>query len=51
MAPPITSGQPKPESVSIQPAIDGLMAEARLRGTEVTLAAAVRSPGVTTAIT
>src|SRR5215471_8731620 len=48
MAPPITSGQPKPESVSSQPAIEGLMAEARLRGTEVTLAAAVRSAGVTT---
>ena len=31
--------------------IEGLMAEARLRGTEVMLAAAVRSAGVTTAIT
>src|SRR5262249_15008555 len=33
------------------PAIVGLMAAARLRGTEVTLAAAGRSAGVTTAIT
>src|SRR5688572_14724600 len=33
------------------PARSGLTAEARLRGTAVTLAAAARSPGVTTAIT
>ena len=33
------------------PAIAGLAAAARLRGTEVTLAAAARSGGVTTAIT
>jgi len=31
--------------------MEGLMAEARLRGTEVMLAAAVRSAGVTTAMT
>ena len=37
--------------VSSTPAIAGLMEEARLRGTAVTLAAAVRSAGVTTAIT
>jgi hypothetical protein len=37
--------------VKSQPAISGPIADARLRGTEVTLAAAGRSGGVTTAIT
>ena len=36
---------------SSAPASAGLIADARLRGTAVTLAAAVRSAGVTTAIT
>ena len=34
-----------------EPAMAGLIEDARLRGTAVTLAAAVRSAGVTTAIT
>ena len=37
--------------VSRTPANAGLIAEARLRGTAVTLAAAGRSAGVTTAMT
>ena len=51
-APPaITSGQPKLETPSRYPASSGLTADARLRGTDVMLAAAARSPGATTAIT
>ena len=47
----MSSGQPKPLTLNIQPAIDGPAAEASDRGTLVTLAAAGRSSGVTTAIT
>jgi len=46
-----TSGSPENGSVSSTPANTGLMEDARLRGTAVTLAAAVRLGGVTTAIT
>src|SRR4029077_16716979 len=46
-----TSGSPGKGSVRSMPANAGLIEEARLRGTAVTLAAAVRSAGVTTAIT
>ena len=49
--PQSTSGQPRKELASSSPASDGLRAEAKLRGTEVKLAAAVRSAGVTTAMT
>ena len=49
--PPITSGHPNELWSSIQPANSGGTAAARLRGTWVTLAAAARSAGVTTAIT
>src|SRR6187431_1698984 len=45
------NGQPNVDSLSIQPAAIGGSADARLRGTLVTLAAAGRSSGVTTAIT
>jgi hypothetical protein len=45
------SGQPNVDSLSIHPAAIGGNADARLRGTFVTLAAAGRSSGVTTAIT
>src|SRR4051812_18569214 len=38
-------------AANMAPVIDGLIAEARLRGTEVKLAAAGRSAGVTTLIT
>jgi hypothetical protein len=41
----MTNGQPKPEPVSNAPASIGLRADARLRGTAVTLAAAARSSG------
>ena len=41
----------KEDTPSIQPAMNGLAAEARLRGTEVMLAAAGRSSGSTIAIT
>ena len=52
LSPPArTSGQPKPEAASIAPASAGLAAAARLRGTDVTLAAAGRSSGATTAMT
>ena len=47
----MSGGQPKLETLSRYPEIVGLMAEARLQGTEVTPAAADRSGGVTTAIT
>src|SRR3954453_21404960 len=46
-----TSGQPNGDTVSSQPDRSGATAEARLRGTAVTLAAAGRSSGVTTAMT
>ena len=46
-----TSGSPANGSVRSMPANAGLIEEAKLRGTAVTLAAAVRSAGVTTAIT
>ena len=45
------SGHPKLVCASIQPARSGGSALARLRGTLVTLAAAARSSGSTTAIT
>ena len=45
------SGQPKVEWSSIHPAAIGGSADARLRGTLVTLAAAARSAGVTTDMT
>ena len=45
------NGHPKFERSSIHPAAIGGIAEARLRGTLVTLAAAARSAGVTTDIT
>src|SRR6476619_4359843 len=47
----MTSGTPVTVVDSNAPAIVGLTADARLRGTAVTLAAAGRSSGVTTAIT
>src|SRR5215212_7013014 len=47
----MTNGHPKAERVSSQPENRGLRAAARLRGTAVTLAAAGRSAGETTAIT
>src|SRR6185312_3125698 len=47
----MTSGRPENAVVSNSPAKAGLIDEARLRGTAVTLAAAVRSAGVTTAMT
>src|SRR6188472_1160974 len=47
----MTSGHPNVVRANIQPARIGGTAEARLRGTAVTLAAAGRSAGVTTAIT
>ena len=46
-----TSGSPANGSVRSMPENAGLIEDARLRGTAVTLAAAVRSAGVTTAIT
>src|SRR5258708_25044049 len=45
------SGQAKALTVISQPAIIGLAADARLRGTAVMLAAAARSGGVTIAMT
>src|SRR5260221_1295802 len=45
------SGQAKALTVISQPAIIGLAADARLRGTAVMLAAAARSGGVTIALT
>ena len=45
------AGQASSPAANSAPAITGLAAAARLRGTEVTLAAAARSGGVTTAIT
>ena len=47
----MTKGNPGDKVVMRTPASAGLIADARLRGTAVTLAAAVRSPGATTAIT
>ena len=49
--PQTTSGSPVNDVIKSAPEIAGLMADARLRGTAVTLAAAGRSAGVTTAIT
>ena len=49
--PQSTSGSPVNGVANNAPEIAGLMDEARLRGTAVMLAAAVRSAGVTTAIT
>src|SRR4051812_15604105 len=49
--PPITRGHPKPDAARRKPDRMGLIAAARLRGTAVMLAAAARSPGVTTAMT
>jgi hypothetical protein len=46
-----TSGNPEKGNVSRTPANVGLMEEARLRGTAVTLAAVGRSAGVTIAMT
>src|SRR6516225_1480270 len=49
---PLTiNGRPGSAVVNKTPANVGLMDDARLRGTAVTLAAAVRSAGVTTAMT
>src|SRR5689334_7122164 len=45
------SGKPRNEVVSMTPESAGLSDDARLRGTAVTLAAAGRSGGVTTAMT
>src|SRR5208282_651908 len=45
------SGQPNDDRFSIAPAGNGAIAAARLRGTLVTVAAAARSSGGTTAIT
>src|SRR5712691_8486927 len=47
----MTSGQPKLDRPSRYPDSSGLIPVARLRGTAVTLAAAGRSPGGTTAMT
>src|SRR5262245_5198618 len=47
----MTSGSAKKDAEKSAPDIVGLTADARLRGTAVTLAAAVRSGGVTTAMT
>jgi hypothetical protein len=49
--PHTTRGKPEKDVVNSMPAKVGLMADARLRGTAVELAAAARSGGVTTAIT
>src|SRR5262245_48380633 len=49
--PQMTSGKPENAVENSAPASVGLMDDARLRGTAVTLAAAGRSAGVTTAIT
>src|SRR5215472_802834 len=49
--PQTTSGNPANDVDNRAPDIAGLIADAKLRGTAVTLAAAVRSAGVTTAIT
>src|SRR5882757_4904145 len=49
--PQTTRGNPVKDVVSRAPAKAGLRDDARLRGTAVTLAAAARSGGVTTAIT
>src|SRR5437764_10467688 len=51
MAPPIRSGQPKPDSVSKYPEMIEPAAQANVLGTELTLAAAGRSSGLTTAMT
>ena len=50
-APQISSGQARNEAANRAPASAGLAAAARLRGTEVKLAAAARSASVTTAMT
>src|SRR5262245_3964712 len=47
----MTSGNARNDAENSAPDSAGLIDEARLRGTAVTLAAAVRSAGVTTAIT
>ena len=47
----MTSGSAKNDADNSAPDNAGLTADARLRGTAVTLAAAVRSAGVTTAMT
>src|SRR5215475_12122492 len=49
--PQMTSGKPENAVENSAPASAGLRDDARLRGTAVTLAAAGRSSGVTTAIT
>src|SRR5215475_5123006 len=49
--PQTTRGSPENGIANIAPAKPGLSEDARLRGTAVTLAAAVRSAGVTTAMT
>src|SRR6266853_1177000 len=49
--PQTTRGNPVKDVVSRAPAKAGLIEEASVRGTAVTLAAAARSAGVTTAIT
>jgi len=47
----MTSGRPEKDVARSTPVKAGLSEDARLRGTAVTLAAAVRSAGVTTAMT
>ena len=49
--PAMINGQPNVLAFNNAPASNGVVADARLRGTLVTLAAAARSSGVTTAIT
>src|ERR1700720_4317549 len=51
MAPPISRGQPKPDSVNRYPEMIDPVAQAKVLGNEVTLAAAGRSSGLTTAMT
>ena len=50
-APQIRRGQARNEAANRAPASAGLAAAARLRGTDVKLAAAARSVSVTTAMT
>lgn len=51
LSPQITRGNPKNDVASKRRSEPGLSDDARLRGTAVMLAAAVRSTGVTTAMT
>src|ERR1700722_17675859 len=51
MAPPIRSGRPKPASDCKHPEMIEPVAQAKVLGTDVTLAAPGRSSGLTTAMT